>query len=300
MLAYLYKKLTQYSIILFLVILLLLCYIIFQNYTILNNVSVNKDTVDAEYEIMNRPRSGVNYLQGIDVVYWINLDRSTDRNRNMMLMFQDNVFDNIHVERISAADGINPKMVYRKLNFMYKQKNDYEYACLLSHLNTVRKFSETNYNVALIMEDDLTLEFKKYWRKSIKEIIANAPNDWEIIQLCYITVNHDPTTFQLYEKNARNKCVSAAAYLINNHAAKRIIKGIYGGEKYNLENNILHHADCYLFSKCVTYTYKYPYFIYKTNNTSLLHPGDLKEHEQSKLKIIQMYKKLEKNVEISE
>ena len=257
------------------------------------NSSIDNNT---DTSIFKTDQVKMDYLDGIDIIYWINLDRSYERKTHMDNLFQDDVFKNIPTERISAIDGKLPKKVYSKLNLKYKQKNDYEYACLLSHLETVRKFSETDYNVAMIMEDDITLEFKKYWRKSVKQILANAPSDWEIIQLCYITVNNDPRKFKEYEINTQNKCVSAAAYLIKNRVAKKLIRGIYNSSdgKYSIEPNVNHHADCYLFYKCKTYTYKYPYFIYKTNNTSLLHPEDLVEHEQSKQKIINMYKSLSK------
>jgi GR25 family glycosyltransferase involved in LPS biosynthesis len=244
-----------------------------------------------EQELINPAKQNIKYMDGIDIIYWINLDRSIDRRNHMEKVFQDPVFQNIQIERMSAVDGKNPSIVYPKLNFMYKQKNDYEYACMLSHLETIRRFSRTNYEVALIMEDDITLEFKKYWRKSVREIMENAPPDWEIIQLCYNT-NNNPNLFKLYERNTRNKTVCAAAYLIKNRAAKKIINDIYNDGKYNLEHYIIHHADCYIFNKTVTYTYKYPYFIYKTNNDSLLHPEDLKSHERSKIKVIEMYNNL--------
>lgn len=247
-----------------------------------------------EYTISKPYNPNIKYMDGIDVIYWINLDRSNDRRIQMNTIFQDPVFKDIQIERIPAVDGRNSNMVYPKLNFMYKQKNDYEYACMLSHLETIRRFSRTNHDVALIMEDDITLELKKYWRKSVREIIKNAPSDWEVIQLCYIINGNrtNPKQFELYQRNIRNTCVSAAAYLINNKTAKKIINDIYIDGKYNLEHYIIHHADCYIFSKTITYTYKYPYFIYKSNNDSLLHPEDLNHHERSKLKVIEMYKSL--------
>ena len=253
-------------------------------------LTLNED----EYEIVRPARDNIQYMDGIDIVYWINLDRSNDRRIHMNTIFEDPVFKNMHIERISAVDGRNSNAVYPKLNFMYKQKNDYEYACMLSHLETIRRFSRTNYEVALIMEDDVTLELKKYWRKSVREIIENAPSDWEVIQLCYIINGGrtNPNQFKLYQRNLRNICVSAAAYLINNKTAKKIINDIYVDGKYNLEHYIIHHADCYIFSKTITYTYKYPYFIYKSNNDSLLHPEDLNHHERSKRKVIEMYKNL--------
>jgi GR25 family glycosyltransferase involved in LPS biosynthesis len=268
---------------LFIVIILLVILLFVQ----LPKISLNID----EYEITKPPRDNIKYMDGIDIIYWINLDRSTDRRKQMEAIFRDPVFQTTQIERISAVDGRNSNMVYPKLNFMYKQKNDYEYACMLSHLETIRNFSRTNYEVALIMEDDITLEFKPYWRKSVREIIENAPSDWEIIQLCYNT-NNNPNLFKLYERNTRNKTVCAGAYLINNKTAKKLINDIYKDGKYNLEHYLIHHADCYIFSKSITYTYKYPYFIYKSNNDSLLHPEDLKSHEKSKIKVIEMYKNL--------
>ena len=104
-----------------------------------------------EYDIKNPPIPNVNYMDGTDVIYWINLDRSVDRKNHMEKIFQDPVFQNSKIERISAVDGKNPNIVYPKLNFMYKQKNDYEYACMLSHLESIRRFSKTDYDVALIM-----------------------------------------------------------------------------------------------------------------------------------------------------
>jgi GR25 family glycosyltransferase involved in LPS biosynthesis len=268
---------------LFIVIILLVILLFVQ----LPKISLNID----EYEITKPPRDNIKYMDGINIIYWINLDRSTDRRKQMEAIFRDPVFQTTQIERISAVDGRNSNMVYPKLNFMYKQKNDYEYACMLSHLETIRNFSRTNYEVALIMEDDITLEFKKYWRKSVREIIENAPSDWEVIQLCYNT-NNNPNLFKLYERNTCNKTVCAGAYLINNKTAKKLINDIYKDGKYNLEHYLIHHADCYIFSKSITYTYKYPYFIYKSNNDSLLHPEDLKSHEKSKIKVVEMYSNL--------
>ena len=275
----------------FLALLMIITIFVFYYSSQLKTIQIYKNE---EYEIRNLPRPNVDYMDGVDVIYWINLDRSPDRRIEMTKFFKDDAFGNVPTERISAVDGKLPKLVYPLLRFMHKQKNDYEYACLLSHLETIRKFSLTNKPVALIMEDDLTLELKPYWRKTVQEIIDDAPADWEVIQLCYIVNGREtnPMRFKLYERNIRNKCLSAAAYLISNSAAKKFIKDIYRNGKYNLEHYIIHHADCYIFSKCVTYIYKYPYFIYKTNNDSLLHPEDLGDHELSKMKVLRMFNQL--------
>ena len=231
----------------------------------------------------------MNQLQGIDKIYWINLDRSADRRQSMETLLHDDAFQGISIERISAVDGQIADTVYSQLNLEKKKVTDYEYACLLSHLNTLRRFSETNDGIALILEDDVTLELKPYWKQTVREIIDNAPADWEILPLSYITIGYNNKNAPLYDKNINNKYFGTAAYLINRGAAKKLIQKYYVDGKYKLGPGDNHEADMFLYSKCKTYVYKYPYFIYKTENTSLIHPNHLHDHERSKRKIMEMY-----------
>jgi GR25 family glycosyltransferase involved in LPS biosynthesis len=235
---------------------------------------------------------GTEFLDGVDTIYWINLERSTDRKAKMELIFSDKVFYGKNIQRINAIDG-KSDAVYDKLVLKNKKNTKLEYACLLSHLKAIRTFSETFYGTALIFEDDITLEFKKYWRKSIRDIIANAPEDWEIIQLCYNTTStlKEDYTLNNYQRNRYGSIACIAAYIINNNAAKKLMNEIYDPvtEKYKLIDYHTHEADHYLFKCMKTYTYKYPYFIYPTDNTSTLHPEDLTSHIRSKIRLQNMY-----------
>lgn len=219
-----------------------------------------------------------NYLDGVDVIYWINLDRSPDRRQRMEQMFQDPVFKGKNIVRVSAVDGKAPDIdQVLNANFEGMQPDKFtkvEYACTLSHLNAIKQFSESSYEVALIMEDDMTLEFKPYWKKSVKQIMDNAPYDWDIIQLCYITSNTIPS--KMYTKNPGN-IYSTGAYIINKkYTPTKILKPI-----------IDHSADHYLFTLSNTYVYKYPMFIYADNETSTIHPDHIEIHNKSKCNIIQ-------------
>ena len=157
------------------------------------------------------------YLEGIDVIYWINLDRSPDRRKRMKKMFKDPVFKGKKIIRISAVDGKAPDIdQVLNANFQGMQPEKFtkvEYACLLSHLNAIKQFSNSNSETALIMEDDMTLEFKPYWKKSVKKIMNEAPSDWEIIQLCYITNSGIP--FENYTKYNNGNFASGGAYILN-------------------------------------------------------------------------------------
>jgi hypothetical protein len=97
----------------------------------------------------------------------------------------------------------------------------------------------------------------------------------------------DVTKYNEYEKNDY-RFSSAGAFLIRKNTCKELIKEMYKNGKYTLDLSLpikYHWFDVYLFEKLTTYTYKYPYFPYKTNNTSYLHPKHLKNHKRSKLYI---------------
>lgn len=232
------------------------------------------------------------FLDGIDIIYWINLERSKDRKTTMEQMFQETIFFGKPIERIEAIDGKNDD-VYDQLEIKTKKNTKLEYACLLSHLKAIKTFANSTYETALIFEDDVTLEFKKFWRRTLRSIIQNAPADWEIIQLCYITSGTLQSDYTLnnYQKNRYGGIASMAAYIINHKAAKKFINETYNPatEKYKLEDYHTHEADHYLYKCLRTYTYKYPYFIYPTENTSTLHPEDLSSHIRSKIKQEYMY-----------
>jgi len=234
-----------------------------------------------------------NYLDGIDAIYWINLQRSTERRNAMLQMFNDIVFKDIPIERINASDG-KEEDIMTNYKFTSTPNTKLEYACLLSHLNAIKTFSESKYNIALIMEDDATLEFKPYWKNRINKIMENAPSDWEIIQLCYIITDKLPThTFTKINNNLTNsaKYFSMCAYIIKKDAAKKLIQQIYSysTDKYILHNNIKHEADIYIYSLLTSYTYKYPFFIYKTDNDSNIHDDHIENHNKSKQKLYTLY-----------
>ena len=44
-------------------------------------------------------------MEGIDIVYWVNLDRSPERRELIEIMFSDPVFNDVPNHRFSAIDG---------------------------------------------------------------------------------------------------------------------------------------------------------------------------------------------------
>jgi GR25 family glycosyltransferase involved in LPS biosynthesis len=255
------------------------------------------------------------YLDGIDVIYWINLDRAKDRYKHMTDLFKDDIFKNKKIIRKKAVD-YTEKNLATMLDASSFRQTEQEYACLLSHLETIRLFSETNYKTALIFEDDVSLDFKPYWVKTIQEVIDGAPKDWDILKL-YITptrVNKYKKLYTLWEdkskllyigkkfKNTVSKKDSeldfgCSAYMINNKAAKKFIKNIYHNKKYVLDDCLKLHVSDYLIYKLLkTYVYKYPYFIFRKKNISYIQvnkpksDNKLSEQGYKIVKILKSYK----------
>tara|TARA_B110000261_G_scaffold164234_1_gene212886 strand:+ start:2223 stop:3041 length:819 start_codon:yes stop_codon:yes gene_type:complete len=237
-------------------------------------------------------------MDGIDIIYWINLPKSKERRAYMKNILADEAFDGIVNERVDGTDGIkNVKKLHEKLHldkmdFMSRnlQVTSKEYACTLSHLEAIRKFSLTDYTHAIILEDDISLEYKKYWNETLKEVMNDAPKDWEILKIQrapYSMKEESNKKYKLWDFSYRyNEKFpkdewwrritgdwGAAAYIINNVAAKKLIKNIYKNGKYVLKDNLPHFADAFLFKMLKTYIYKYPFFTPRKNNDTNIQPG---------------------------
>jgi GR25 family glycosyltransferase involved in LPS biosynthesis len=220
------------------------------------------------------------YFNLIDIIYWINLDRSSTRRQYM-----ENMLKNINVknERISAIDGKNLSIDDFNKFLVFKNQNytNYEYACLVSHLKTILTFSQSNYNYALIFEDDVSLDFSEYWNKSISDIISNAPKDWGILMMGHNT--HYNLTENYTEFNKNLHLWGAFSYIINKKAAVDFINSIYKNNKFYLIDNYNHLSDHYIFQAIKTYIYKYPYFTILTDS-STIHNENIKGHKETQIK----------------
>lgn len=237
-------------------------------------------------------------LKGLSAIYYINMDRSTDRNTHMRKVFEDPIFQDIPVERVKGIDG-KQENILNYLDFhmcsMNPRMMDTEYGCTLSHFRAIHQFAMTDDPVGLIVEDDLSVEFVPFWKKSVEEVVAGAPADWEVIQLSYILFDTLPSGgYDPWEMH-KNFC-GTAAYLIRNEAAKRLIQYLCRNSspvmpKYCLGPEIpyYHHADRFLYTFLKTYSYGPPLFTYRDNNDSIIHPDHVDFHSESKEKTKKLY-----------
>lgn len=243
-------------------------------YNLLNNVS--------EINISN-----TNLINNIDYIYWINLEDSTIRRKNMNNLLKNFNIENIRINAVNGSiiNNINKKYFYNlDGDNNYPEYSNKEYAILLSHLNTIEKYININenilkYGVALICEDDLSLDFMNYWTKDIKSIVEDAPLDWDIIMLGYFSVNLNYN--ELYNK--WNNEWSAISYLINHKNMKNKVINFKKDGKWICKESDLMVSDNYIFSNFNTYVYKYPYFTFPNDNDSTFHEDHLNYHKIYKI-----------------
>ena len=220
-------------------------------------------------------------LDLIDKIYYINLKDSTDRNNVMVDLL------NKFGKNFERYDGINGKEIQDIKNIYFENKkvendnSNSEYAVLYSHLSLLKKIEEDEGDYFLIFEDDMCLDFIEYWNLSIKDIIENAPDDWDILMLGYFTMNLK------FNSNYRkwNNDWSALSYIIKKSSIKKINKYINENNKFTLFNDV-NVADNYIFRVFNTYVYKYPLFTIKNNNKSTFH----NDHDN--------YQKIYKNINL--
>ena len=188
---------------------------------------------------------------------------------------------NVKNKRISAVDGNNINEIKNK--FFIGETKSYnsnkEYSTILSHLKALEKYKNYDnikYGIAMICEDDLSLDFYEYWDNNLENIINganNANSDWEIIMLGYFTLDIK------FDNNYRkwDNDWSALCYLIKYESLYKLDQMKEDG-KYKCFNDIM-VADNYIFRIFNTYLYKCPFFTFPENNNSTIHDYHLEYHK---------------------
>jgi len=237
-------------------------------------------------KIVDINNNKLNYINNIDIIYYINLEKSFDRYYKM-----ENLLENVNIKRkrIVAIDGEIEENIHSRYFLLNDIDNEYpkysnkEYAILLSHLNTIEKFvlleDNLTYNICMICEDDLSFDFISYWKNDFKTIIENAPNDWDILMLGYFSLNIN----RKEEYSKWDNEWSAISYLVNRNNIKPKILDRKIENKWKCNSNDLIVSDNYIFSKFNTYVYKYPYFTFPNDNDSTLHNDHINYHKIYKI-----------------
>jgi GR25 family glycosyltransferase involved in LPS biosynthesis len=220
-------------------------------------------------------------------ILYINLDRSIDRNEKMVT--QLNNF-NVQYERISGIDAANIEKNALKNNngekcgvcdgIKYYIKKDIIFnpqqkhiAIILSHMKALKKIIENNFEIAIIMEDDLSFQYISNLNQLINDIILNAPSNWKIIKMHtsmgpeIIKNNNLADKGILYTPLVYNSIHSAGCYIIKKTAAIELLNKYNINETYTFPNKNEHCVcECIIFSISDIYMYTIPYICAFDNN----------------------------------
>lgn len=122
-------------------------------------------------------------------------------------------------EFIEAIDGKELKNYPPQMNTANK------YACLLSHRKALLEFANTNYDFALILEDDVVFSSKLV--KELNRAYKNLPFDWDMLYLSYfpMPININPNLTKHYQENLyrMNGQLGAFAYIVRKSILEEVL-----------------------------------------------------------------------------
>jgi len=183
---------------------------------------------------------------------WINLQKNVERKEYMCAQFDKYMLMN---ERYHA---ITPKDLSNVAKYSYAFVNTYniklsEIACMCSHLLVLHQNKHHDYLV--VMEDDLELNDNVC---HLQKYIENAPIDWEILQLHYVSVEHKRDDNNMWRKWLPTN-FSTAFYIINQKGMNKVLRRFW-------KRNLCYfksirgpiQADKLIYETCVTYTIAKP------------------------------------------
>jgi FkbM family methyltransferase len=169
-----------------------------------------------------------NKLENFPSVYYISLEESADRQKNLEKQF--------------AEYGITPTAIISKrysesddeiTGKFLDQMNGGTIGCAVSHIKAIRKwYEETDEEYAFFCEDDLSLETIQYWDFTWEEFIETIPEGSLYVQLLVIRDNYE--TFEIRKKLWDDW--AATAYILTREYAKLLVDSYCRGEKkFHLE-----------------------------------------------------------------
>ena len=124
--------------------------------------------------------------------YMINLKYSIQRKETMHRMYDKN-----NLITVNAFEGEyicdDPDVILPSNLQAIKQSKytitDNEIACTASHIKAIKMAYENNETEAFIIEDDTHNTYKSIWKKNLRTIISEKPDDAECI--IFFTSSHD-------------------------------------------------------------------------------------------------------------
>ena len=164
-----------------------------------------------------------------------------------------------NLKRVRGVDG-------RKLR-RSRRMNQYEIACLQSHIKAIRQAFKDGAKEALIMEDDIFIDHKDLWVKNIRQVIKGRPRNADCIILHCSNMNACRKMSRMKKDYSRwrvgSRRYSTGCYYITRKGMKKICS--------RFKNNFVPHgkdpADKLLYRILISYNYTKPLFNMRPNRS---------------------------------
>jgi GR25 family glycosyltransferase involved in LPS biosynthesis len=256
------------------------------NISIYNSIIEGKQQFDNDTFTFMKDKSYCNLevKELVDLpIYYINLDKSTDRFNMFNSQINKYNIPQEQVKRISAIDGKTldiasiPNKIHNNII-----KNPNVISCTLSHIKAIQTAYEDLCEYAIIMEDDCNFKYVPYQRYKLSDIANFLGKKYNVIQLSHINTESYNSTLQLsplfilpgYKD-------STAAYIITRAGMKNVL------DAFANINTQLYVADItiYELARKTCHVTK-PYFIYfdsQVINTTIHLNSTLEYENKNKL-----------------
>jgi GR25 family glycosyltransferase involved in LPS biosynthesis len=246
-------------------------------------------------------------------IYYINLDRSEDRNLYMINQFKK--YNILNYERVSAIDKNN----YIDLSFLSHDIPNgikpVDAILSFSHMKALDLFLQSGEEWAVILEDDADLSTIDYWNFSWSDLFKLLPNNLNILQMIVGTRTTRDINFHLHTRSFWDFC--ATGYLINKKHAKKIINTFYKNtkidirsiknyKKYDKDNNGTFFQESYPTTEEVIYgidvysIYSIPIFTYTMQYESLCNPEHYSQAYDSRNRVVKFWSQQSKYLSIED
>jgi len=250
-------------------------------------------------------------LLNLPRMYYINLDRSEDRNLYMLDQFKKYNISNY--ERVSAID----KNSYSDLSFlshdMPRGIKPVDAILSFSHMKALNLFLQSNEEWAIILEDDADISTIDYWQFHWKDLFNLLPDNLNILQMVVGTRTTRDINFHLHIRSFWDFCTTA--YLINRKHAQKIIDTFYQNtkidissiknyKKYDKDNISMFFQESYQTPEEVMYgidvytVYSIPIFTYTMEYESLCNPEHYSQAYDSRNRVVRFWSQQSKYLSI--
>jgi glycosyl transferase family 25 len=148
-------------------------------------------------------------------VYLVSMEKDIERRNNVLKYVTPNEFSSVDGSKLLPLDKLKENNIIENEDIKAG-----EIGCYMSHYNIINKIKNYKHEYSIIIEDDVEFDINKNIN-IIKELVNNAPQDWEIIFIghnFYETEEKNHHTFNEYTFKKVSMVFGTQSYIIKNSA----------------------------------------------------------------------------------